>query len=161
MYDRRHRDQRLWPMASTPFTVRKNIMITNFLLFHFFVSSMNNTTYDMHHPILRPWPLLAMNIILFTFLGAMAMNITDRICLIITHLPSHALDLLHHLLRLPHLSLSARRELLLGVNLRQEANTNTNTNTSTKRGVIFSELRNHVRDVVSYCPSQLLQLSAN
>ena len=67
MYDRRHRDQRLWPMASTPFTVRKNIMITTFPLFHFFafffVSSMNNTTSDMHHPILLPWPLLAMNII--------------------------------------------------------------------------------------------------
>ena len=98
-----------------------------------------------------------------------SMNITKRICLIITHLPGHALDLLHHLFRLPHLSLSARRELLLGVNLRKEANT--------KRGFVFREPKqrtnfklflnlnilqtgNHVRDVVSHCSSQLLELSA-
>ena len=50
------------------------------------------------------------------------------------NLPRHPLDLLDHLLRLPHLPLRARAELLLRVH--------------------------HVRDVVPHCTSQLLQLPA-
>ena len=50
------------------------------------------------------------------------------------NLPCHPLDLLDHLLGLPHLPLCTRAELLLGVN--------------------------HVRNVISHCTSQLFQLPA-
>ena len=86
----RHRDQPLWPMPSTPFTVRKNIMITTFLLIHPFFRICLRLPYEPHYmwytssfpPSLTSsiynHHFLTFLVILFTFLGAMAssMNIT-------------------------------------------------------------------------------------